>query len=92
MFLAAASSILFGIIVAVLIAVPFEGAMTRLRAQYAPKSISLDGEEARWVRMAAETNSRTNPELKGVFHSLRRTIALEGWSGVYKGGCRDLQR
>jgi len=38
---------LFSIILSVAVGQPFFGAMTRLRAQYAPLSVSLDGEPTR---------------------------------------------
>ncbi|KAL1413600.1 hypothetical protein Q8F55_001375 [Vanrija albida] len=67
---------LFGVLLALsfLVVMPFAGALVRLRANYNPKAVGFSGEE-RFV----------GPRLDGLVSCMRRTIAIEGLSGLYKG-------
>ncbi|KAN0064479.1 hypothetical protein ACQY0O_002105 [Thecaphora frezii] len=81
----------------VLISQPFTGAITRLRANYLPKAISLDnvledGASATNPRALSafllserRSTAKIGPVVPGVMSMLMRTKRLEGWAGVYKG-------
>ncbi|KAL1412349.1 hypothetical protein Q8F55_000093 [Vanrija albida] len=70
-----AATVLVTVPLALLVAMPFIGAIVRLRANYNPKGVSLADDDPHYA----------GPQLTGVFATLRRTIAVEGWYGVYKG-------
>ncbi|WOO81855.1 uncharacterized protein LOC62_04G005373 [Vanrija pseudolonga] len=69
------ASIVLAVPLGLLITFPFVGAIVRLRADYNPKGVSLADDDPHY----------NGPQLTGVFSTLRRTIAVEGWYGVYKG-------
>ena len=70
-----ASLMMIGIM-ALLIAItmPFQGALVRLRSNYNPRAVGLEG-----------TENRVGPTLTTLFGTLKRTKRLEGWYGLYKG-------
>ncbi|ORY32275.1 mitochondrial carrier domain-containing protein [Naematelia encephala] len=53
---------------------PFHGALVRLRANYNPRAVGLEG-----------TENRVGPTLNTLVQTLKRTKRLEGWYGLYKG-------
>ncbi|KAL7424809.1 hypothetical protein Q5752_000493 [Cryptotrichosporon argae] len=53
---------------------PFYGSLVRLRANYNPHAVGLDG-----------TDNRVGPRLTTLFGTMKRTKRLEGWYGLYKG-------
>ncbi|GFZ43673.1 hypothetical protein JCM24511_01393 [Saitozyma sp. JCM 24511] len=70
-----ASTIMVGLMgLGVALTMPFHGALIRLRANYNPKAIGLEGAE-----------NRVGPTLTSLFGTLRRVKRLEGWYGLYKG-------
>ena len=60
--------------VTVAVTMPFHGALVRLRANYNPRAVGLEGIE-----------NRVGPTLTSLIGTLQRTKRLEGWYGLYKG-------
>ncbi|EPQ29225.1 uncharacterized protein PFL1_02980 [Pseudozyma flocculosa PF-1] len=96
-FIAFLLAITFSVGISVLISQPFSGAITRLRANYLPKAVSLDnvledGASAANPRALSafllserRSTAKIGPVVPGVLSMLMRTKRLEGWAGVYKG-------
>lgn len=63
------------VVVGFVILTPFATALDRVRANYTPRAVSLDGGEDAFV----------GPRLTGVFSTLKRVMQLEGWFGVFRG-------
>ncbi|KAK4687234.1 hypothetical protein P7C73_g2887, partial [Tremellales sp. Uapishka_1] len=61
------------------ITMPFHGSMVRLRANYNPRAVGLEG-----------TENRVGPTLYSLFGTMKRTKRLEGWWGLYKGAYPSL--
>lgn len=78
--------------IGVLITQPIHGALVRLRANYSPKAVALDGLENRSVHLSFHHTGleliaiyRSGPILTSLFGTLKRTKRIEGWYGLYKG-------
>ncbi|OCH92276.1 mitochondrial carrier [Obba rivulosa] len=71
------SVLLLSLAVSILITVPLNGALVRLRANYNPKGLQLDPE--------GNVEPHTGPIVTSFFGMLRRVKRLEGWAGLYKG-------
>ncbi|EIW72509.1 hypothetical protein TREMEDRAFT_70739 [Tremella mesenterica DSM 1558] len=72
--LLAAGIMVLAMAVGVGVTMPFHGALIRLRANYNPRAVGLEGVE-----------NRVGPTLTTLLGTLRRTKRLEGWYGLYKG-------
>lgn len=98
-FLAASVAYAAGVGVVLLCTMPFFVSITRLRANYLPKAVSLtnvlnEGEldtiEHRSVlrsllMRAKRATAKIGPVVGGVFPMIARTKRLEGWRGLYQG-------
>lgn len=93
-------AIMFAISLAIVIVImPFEGALIRLRANYLPKAVTLDNvlqdgrdeETPRDFVMQSiswrhrRSTGKIGPVVGGVFPMMARTKRLEGWEGLWKG-------
>lgn len=82
-----------------LVLMPFEGAIVRLRANYLPKAITLDNvledgrdeETPRQFMMQSlfwrqrRSTGKIGPVVNGIIPMMMRTRRLEGWLGLWKG-------
>ncbi|WFC95621.1 hypothetical protein MBRA1_002272 [Malassezia brasiliensis] len=98
-FLAESAAYAVGVGVVLLCTMPFFVSITRLRANYLPKAVSLtnvlnEGEldtiEHRSVlrsllMRAKRATAKIGPVVDGVFPMIARTKRLEGWRGLYQG-------
>ena len=98
-FLVASAAYAVGVGIALLCTMPFFVSITRLRANYLPKAVSLtnvlnEGEldtiEHRSVLRSLlmrtkRATAKIGPVVDGVFPMIARTKRLEGWRGLYQG-------
>lgn len=91
--------VVLGTLVVMALAMPFFVSLTRLRANYLPKAVSLnnvlsDGLEDDLERRsivhsvlmrARRATAKIGPVVDGVIPMIKRTKRLEGWRGLYRG-------
>jgi len=73
-------TLIFSVAIGVGITVPFVGVLVRYRANYNPKAVQLDAENAE-----NGASVHTGPIVNGYFAMMARVYRIEGWSGLYKG-------
>ncbi|SHO76765.1 Uncharacterized protein MSYG_1104 [Malassezia sympodialis ATCC 42132] len=92
-------TLLFEIAIAIGIILPVTNALTRLRANFLPRAVSLDsvmedgrGPEpertnifTRLIPWRHEKSSKIGPVVPGLWAMMQRIRRLEGWRGLFKG-------